>query len=1460
VSVVGAQVFVSHSSKDRARTELLMKLLQGRGFDSLFVDFDPEGGIRPGRNWELELYVNLRRCDAVLAVDSPAWRASPWCFAEIVLARSLGKTVIRVTAGDPGPGNEPGTARLVGDSQGFAVIELGDESLEPVYRELGRLGIGALRSFRWDPGRAPYPGLAPLEELDAGVFFGRRGETRELVDLMERIVRWGEKGMVLLVGPSGSGKSSLLLAGMLPQLRQRSSWQVVGPFRPGADGIPKARAALQTALDSPPPDRTVLVALDQLDETLLGPEQPGVLPFAPFHEVLDEHRGRVLVVGTLRADALAAFDASLGHRTELVHKAVVGPLTQAGYREIIKGPALVAGVEVESGLVDALLGDVLSSGGRAPSGGVSTGAPSAAGLVSTDALPLLAVTLRRLWDRDRVTGRLTLSSYDEMGRLTGAIARTADAVLAASVVDDEDRDGLRRAFLDMVRVDRDGGFTRRPVSLPDVRPRVRELLDRFVGEGLLVTGATPDSIELAHEALIRTWPVLAAWVEEERETLIRVERFEQALAQWREDQRAILEGLNLAAAEELARQGHSVVRGGDARQLLEASQRARDEAAAREREREQAVRISESLRLASEVRSASEVKPETALLVAWEALLWDRNELSEAVFRDALDRIPAPMPVLRPPQGGSTRRTSAGFVADGAAIFAVGADEGDAVVWDSDGTPLGSFAIPGSQKTAAAAVPGLRALMTYRDRLVRLHALDGQVISELALEGDIPFGLGRHPELHVADDAVCLVRDGNHTWLLKIDLQHPQVQLIRTLQFVNPQPNLRLQDYASAEDLFQALAEIPGQGPQYHSPQGLLQAVLAPSGRRVLTQGHDGTTRLWLADGSLLAALKDAGNSRFCDGSFIAGDRFVTGTFAGTGELWDESGSSINVFKQASGDDLFVLAVSRDGQHFATTVNRSGVVELWDASGTLVSTLPVAEQHVWSASFSGDGRYLATGSADRRVCVYDWREQRRVAELQGHTATVNRVAFHPDDPGLLLSACQAGSVRLWTLDPSLLPALPGHGQGVDLMVRTPAGLLTSERGIPSRLWRPDQTTVDLEGRIMSYLPATGALPTAVTLDDAGTLRVWYLPERPGEAPQCTYELPAAARAGLGRIDDVALSPDQTRLTLSDGRTVELWSASGERIGSLIGENDPDVEDEYVRVCGIGFRPEGDRIFTAAENGMVWLWASDGSPIGRFVADYASPDRIKSIAVDPSGEYIAVGVRERAGLWTWNAELGQVLRPRGYKVHRIAFSPDGSRILTISDNPWEGPNHYADLWDRGGQRLAQLDTPEISWLPDEIPDISPWMFLNFDNRGRYFSLASKGIVRLFDPDGRQIGIMAAPQGIDVVDCTLSPDGDNVAALFSDGMVRFWSFGERRPVMSLRTGTANRLIFSADGCHLLTASPAGSIHQHTLDVQDLFPAAAARVRRGLTTEELDRFAIQNPPRLDLHTIRSRQQAQP
>ena len=317
----------------------------------------------------------------------------------------------------------------------------------------------------------------------------------------------------------------------------------------------------------------------------------------------------------------------------------------------------------------------------------------------------------------------------------------------------------------------------------------------------------------------------------------------------------------------------------------------------------------------------------------------------------------------------------------------------------------------------------------------------------MTLEEDPAARLGRDPELHVAGDAACLVRDGELAWLLQVDVQHARVLLVRPLAVRGDPAGRSTHDVASFEEPVRRVDETAGRGPEYHDPQGLMRTELNPSGRRVLTQGHDGTTRLWLTDGTPLAVVQDARGSRFIDGGFIAEGRFVTGTFAGTGELWDEGGASLGIFKEAGGNDLFVVAVSRDGQHFATTVSRSGIVELWDASGGTSQLASGRKEHVWSGSFSGDGRYLATGSADRRVQVWDWRERRRLVELHGHTATGGPWAFHPEDPGLLLSACHAGSVRVWTLAAPVLPALRGHGQGVEPMIRTPAGCHQREKHV-----------------------------------------------------------------------------------------------------------------------------------------------------------------------------------------------------------------------------------------------------------------------------------------------------------------------------------------------------------------------------------------------------------------------------
>jgi hypothetical protein len=233
-----ASIFISHSSKDDDWGRKLKRWLEARKHSSLFLDFDLEAGLRAGDLWEQQLYAKLRQCQVVLALVSRAWLDSRWCFAEAVQAREKGKRLILARI------DEIDTSNLFRDAQ---QLDLASNEADA----FARLEVVLADVFDIDPSREPYPGLLPFDAADTGVFVGRDPEIVVLLEMLESMrlkSRSGER-LLLLLGASGSGKSSLVRAGALPRLRRLPDrWQVLPPMRPGLDPVRELARSLATAL------------------------------------------------------------------------------------------------------------------------------------------------------------------------------------------------------------------------------------------------------------------------------------------------------------------------------------------------------------------------------------------------------------------------------------------------------------------------------------------------------------------------------------------------------------------------------------------------------------------------------------------------------------------------------------------------------------------------------------------------------------------------------------------------------------------------------------------------------------------------------------------------------------------------------------------------------------------------------------------------------------------------------------------------------------------------------------------------------------------------------------------------------------------------------------------------------------------------------------------------------------
>ena len=341
-----SSIFLSHSSQDNPIAEQVKARLEQWGHRSVFLDFDPANGIPAGRDWEKELYAKLRECRALIILCSHASMASRWCFAEITHAKALGKSVFPIKIDDAQVDRILTSAQVIDATAGW------DQAYQRLEKGFLAAGLDPKNLFDWDTRRPPYPGLPAFQEQDAAIFFGRDKEIREGQALLNRLQQFGGPRLTLMLGASGSGKSSLMRAGLLPRLKRDLRWLVIDPFRPlnapfeelalvlskrfsqvaeAEKGAPTEVARVreriqwdeheaQKSVDAflelitelretaGARDATVLLMIDQCEELLTsGANEEGDHFLTFLRAVLDREDSRLMVLATLRSDFLGSF-------------------------------------------------------------------------------------------------------------------------------------------------------------------------------------------------------------------------------------------------------------------------------------------------------------------------------------------------------------------------------------------------------------------------------------------------------------------------------------------------------------------------------------------------------------------------------------------------------------------------------------------------------------------------------------------------------------------------------------------------------------------------------------------------------------------------------------------------------------------------------------------------------------------------------------------------------------------------------------------------------------------------------------------------------------------------------------------------------------------------------------------------------------------------------------------------
>ncbi|WFE97517.1 trypsin-like peptidase domain-containing protein [Micromonospora sp. WMMD987] len=1175
----------------------------------------------------------------------------------------------------------------------------------------------------------PYPGLRAFTTADAAWFHGR---DRAVAAVLASIDRYPP--FVALLGPSGSGKSSLVRAGVRPALDRaglpgsdRWDWVVA---RPGQDpylnltraGLPDAGAGLAPAVGrwrdrNPDAGRLVLV-LDQFEELLLATAaEPRDRLLRELVELPDRAPAATVLL-TLRDDFYSRLAAAAPALMTLVERGLVNVparVAAVDLAAIVERPARAVGLEVEPGLTERIARDAARV----------TEASGAAGSAPTTVLPLLSSALAELWRR-RDNGRLTHAAYDRIGGVAGWLDRWCDQAYAdACRTLPADRSPLARQLITaLVRPGDEGAAvpaTRQRRTLADLGaagpgPDVAEaaaVVTVLADRRLVTTGRDPTTgvpvVELAHEALIHQWAALRRWLADDHDFLTWRRGAEAARAQWRAstpgrpgpDPELLLHGTALAAALDWAGRRPQDIPP-DLAGYVRLSAAAQQDRLRRERRRvavlagllvlavllggfavvqrqdarhqaAQAVaqaRRADARRLAGEAGGLADRQPDLALLLALERLRTDPGREAWSTLASLLSRPQAPSRVL---YGHRATVSAVAVSPDGNLLASVEPSllDGRLLLWE-----------PRTGRQVAALAGGVTGQAVA-------FSPDGRYLASMGGEGVALWDLSLDvPTAHRLTDrggflgAVAFSPDG------------------RLLAGLDGDGALQLWDVASRE---------PSGGPLDARSGNLTDLTFSPDGRLLVSASEVG-----IVDYYEVSTRRVVDRRRIVRGALAVafspdGKLLAVGGDEGVVHLLSPDGRQTGEIRLAAPlRDL----VFRPGRSTLVTADSLGAVQEWDPR-TRQQSGPTLTGHVGgveSLAVDRDGSLLVSGGEDRQIRIWDSPARQPLgATVTADASRVNDVVFSPDGTRLATGGFD-GSVRIWDVASRRQVAGPWSPDGKILDPNE----VFSANSQHQVVFAPDgrSLTSRTSGAIYRWEIPSGKLLASRPVPDSSGTTVRLAPDaeryavRSEEGEITVREVATGRPVGSTQpgenVSSLVFRADGRQAAADGGKVgqVRIWDVgSGDRIaqGQIVGDGPGGFTTEDARVLAIS--PTGDALLTGSfpQRDTARIWRRSDAEL----RDHRLPEQaaVNAAAFSPDGRLFATGGEDRSVVFwaTATAEpVADPLTPHLRQVNAVAFSPDGELLASAADDGtvrlWATPG----TWVRQACELAGRNLSRVEW--------------------------------------------------------------------------------------------------------------------------------------------------------------------